>query len=123
MIRTLLGAATAALISALAVAPAMAEPPVTTFKLDNGMDVVVIEDHRAPVVTHMVWYRVGSADEPRGTSGIAHFLEHLMFKGTDEIPDGAFPRSSPRMADRTTRSRPMITPVTSNALPPTGWNW
>ena len=90
MIRTLLGAATAALISALAVAPAMAEPPVTTFKLDNGMDVVVIEDHRAPVVTHMVWYRVGSADEPRGTSGIAHFLEHLMFKGTDEIPDGAF---------------------------------
>lgn len=90
MIRTLLGAATVALVSALAVSPALAEPPVTTFKLDNGMDVVVIEDHRAPVVTHMVWYRVGSADEPRGTSGIAHFLEHLMFKGTDEIPDGAF---------------------------------
>ena len=63
---------------------------VTEFTLDNGMDVVVIEDHRAPVVTHMVWYRVGSADEPHGTSGIAHFLEHLMFKGTDEIPDGAF---------------------------------
>ncbi|MEM7189731.1 MAG: pitrilysin family protein [Pseudomonadota bacterium] len=69
---------------------ASAEQPVTAFALDNGMDVVVIEDHRAPVVTHMVWYRVGSADEPRGVSGIAHFLEHLMFKGTDEIPDGAF---------------------------------
>ena len=69
---------------------AHAEQQVTSFTLDNGMDVVVIEDHRAPVVTHMVWYRVGAADEPRGLSGIAHFLEHLMFKGTDEIPDGAF---------------------------------
>ena len=69
---------------------AHAEQPITTFTLDNGMDVVVIEDNRAPVVTHMVWYRVGAADEPRGVSGIAHFLEHLMFKGTDEIPDGAF---------------------------------
>lgn len=86
MIHRLLGPAAAALMAV----PALAEPPVTTFTLDNGMDVVVIEDHRAPVVTHMVWYRVGSADEPRGTSGIAHFLEHLMFKGTDEIPDGAF---------------------------------
>ncbi|MFK7942308.1 MAG: M16 family metallopeptidase [Paracoccaceae bacterium] len=69
---------------------AAAEPPVTHFQLDNGMDVVVVEDHRVPVVTHMVWYRIGAADEPRGVSGIAHFLEHLMFKGTDEIPDGAF---------------------------------
>ncbi len=86
MIRTILGAA----LAILAAVPAFADPPVTSFKLDNGMDVVVIEDHRAPVVTHMVWYRVGSADELRGVSGIAHFLEHLMFKGTDEIPDGAF---------------------------------
>ena len=69
---------------------ARADAPVTTYKLDNGMDVVVIEDNRAPVVTHMVWYRVGAADETPGVSGIAHFLEHLMFKGTDEIPDGAF---------------------------------
>lgn len=81
-----------ALALTVAVLPgrAAAEQQVTTFTLDNGMDVVVIEDHRAPVVTHMVWYRVGAADEPRGVSGIAHFLEHLMFKGTDEIPDGAF---------------------------------
>lgn len=60
------------------------------FKLDNGLDVVVIPDHRAPVVTQMVWYKVGAADEPPGVSGIAHFLEHLMFKGTETIPAGQF---------------------------------
>ena len=69
--------------------PAQADT-VSTFKLDNGMDVVVIEDHRAPVVVHMVWYRIGSADEKPGQSGIAHFLEHLMFKGTDDIGPGEF---------------------------------
>ena len=61
---------------------------VTSFQLDNGLDVVVIEDHRSPVVTHMVWYRAGAADEVAGKSGIAHFLEHLMFKGTDEVGPG-----------------------------------
>ncbi|MEO1556241.1 MAG: pitrilysin family protein [Pseudomonadota bacterium] len=65
-----------------------AQEGVTTFTLDNGMDVVVVEDHRAPVVQHMVWYKAGSADEPVGTSGIAHFLEHLMFKATDTLADG-----------------------------------
>ncbi|MGE3831883.1 MAG: M16 family metallopeptidase [Parvibaculaceae bacterium] len=69
-----------------------AGPQVETFTLGNGMQVVVIPDHRAPVVTHMVWYRVGSADEPQGESGIAHFLEHLMFKGTTKYPPGAFNR-------------------------------
>ncbi|MBI1187382.1 MAG: insulinase family protein [Alphaproteobacteria bacterium] len=63
-----------------------------TFTLRNGMEVVVITDRRAPVVTHMVWYRVGAADEPHGQSGIAHFFEHLMFKGTDRIPVGEFSR-------------------------------
>jgi len=53
---------------------------VTDFTLSNGMQVLVIEDHRAPVVQHMVWYRAGSADEPKGSSGVAHFLEHLLFK-------------------------------------------
>jgi len=67
-----------------------AGPRVDHFKLDNGMDVVVIPDHRAPVVTHMVWYRNGSADDPRGKSGIAHFLEHLMFKGTHKHKGGEF---------------------------------
>ncbi len=69
-------------------AGAAAADTVSTFKLDNGMDVVVIEDHRAPVVVHMVWYRIGSADEPAGHSGIAHFLEHLMFQGTEEVAPG-----------------------------------
>ncbi|MGB3409327.1 MAG: pitrilysin family protein [Jannaschia sp.] len=63
---------------------------VTTFSLPNGMNAVVIEDHRAPVVVHMVWYNVGAADEPPGKSGIAHFLEHLMFKGTDDLEPGEF---------------------------------
>ena len=65
-------------------------PAVTQAKLANGLDIVVIEDHRAPVVTHMVWYRNGSADDPLGKSGIAHFLEHLMFKGTKNNPQGKF---------------------------------
>lgn len=64
--------------------------PVTSFTLDNQLQVVVVEDHRSPVVTHMVWYRVGSADEPAGKSGIAHFLEHLMFKGTESTGPGEF---------------------------------
>ncbi|WP_084397791.1 M16 family metallopeptidase [Henriciella aquimarina] len=57
----------------------------TTFELDNGMDVVVLPDHRAPVVTHMVWYKVGAVDEEPGKSGIAHLFEHVMFKETDDI--------------------------------------
>jgi zinc protease len=61
---------------------------VTDFKLDNGMQVVVVEDHRAPVVQHMLWYRAGSADEPKGSSGVAHFLEHLLFKATDKLEAG-----------------------------------
>jgi zinc protease len=63
---------------------------ISTFTLDNGLTGVVIEDHRAPVVTQMLWYRVGAADEPPGKSGLAHFLEHLMFKATDELGDGDF---------------------------------
>ncbi|WP_103909256.1 M16 family metallopeptidase [Thalassococcus halodurans] len=66
---------------------------VTTFTLDNGMDVVVIEDHRAPVVTNMVWYKAGSADEPPGSSGVAHFLEHLLFKGTETLAPGEFSKT------------------------------
>jgi zinc protease len=77
------------MLSAMLPAAAWADE-VTTFTLANGLDVVVIEDHRAPAVTHMVWYRVGAADEARGHSGIAHFLEHLMFKGTDDVAPGAF---------------------------------
>ncbi len=66
---------------------------VSTFNLDNGMEVVVIEDHRAPVVVHMMWYRAGSADEKPGVSGVAHFLEHLLFKATDTMESGEFSRT------------------------------
>ncbi len=63
---------------------------VSNFTLENGLEVVVIPDHRAPVATHMLWYKVGSADEEPGKSGIAHFFEHLMFKGTSTYPSGEF---------------------------------
>ena len=61
-----------------------------TFMLENGMQVVVISNHRAPVVRHMVWYKIGAADEAPGESGIAHLLEHLMFKGTKTQAPGEF---------------------------------
>ena len=84
----------AALALLFTLAPAGAQtitaPPPATFTLGNGMRVVVIPDHRTPVVTQMVWYKVGSADETPGKSGLAHFLEHLMFKGTAKHPVGEF---------------------------------
>src|SRR5213080_1012660 len=64
--------------------------PPASFTLGNGLQVVVIPDHRTPVVTQMIWYKVGSADETPGKSGLAHFLEHLMFKGTAKNPAGRF---------------------------------
>jgi zinc protease len=67
-------------------------PEIVSFRLENGLEVVVLPDHRAPVATHMVWYRNGSADDPPGKAGIAHFLEHLMFKGTQAHPQGEFSR-------------------------------
>lgn len=73
-----------------AASPQKPAKKASEFKLENGLEVVVIPDHRAPVVTQMVWYKVGAADEPYGVSGIAHFLEHLMFKGTETIPAGQF---------------------------------
>jgi zinc protease len=79
---------------------ARAELKVSTFNLANGMQVVVIPDHRVPVVTHMVWYRCGAADDPWGTSGIAHFLEHLMFKSTGKIKSGEFSRIITRLGGR-----------------------
>jgi zinc protease len=71
-----------------------------TFTLKNGMQVVVVSNHRVPVVSHMVWYRVGSADEPPGKSGIAHVTEHLMFKGTKDIPAGEFSKIVARNGGR-----------------------
>src|SRR5436190_710776 len=72
--------------SAVAQTTVTSERPAS-FTLDNGLQVLVIPDHRTPVVTQMIWYKVGSADETPGKSGLAHFLEHLMFKGTANNPD------------------------------------
>jgi len=83
------GLAVAAILFATAV-QAAPKPEIGHFTLANGLEVVVVPDRRAPVVTHMVWYKVGAADETPGKSGIAHFLEHLMFKGTANNPVGRF---------------------------------
>lgn len=66
------------------------KPNITEFTLENGLRLVVIPDRRAPVVTHMAWYKVGSADDSQGSSGIAHFFEHLMFKGTSTYKNNEF---------------------------------
>ena len=71
-----------------------------SFVLSNGMKVVVVPNHRAPVVTQMVWYKVGSADEPQGKSGVAHFLEHLMFKATKNLKSGEFSKIVARNGGR-----------------------
>jgi zinc protease len=71
-------------------AHAASKPDIGHFTLANGLEVVVVPDRRAPVVTHMVWYKVGAADEAPGKSGLAHFLEHLLFKGTAKNPVGRF---------------------------------
>lgn len=80
------------LFVAVSPAPTFANPVLNTFEttLPNGLRVIVKEDHRAPTVVHMVWYRAGSMDEKDGTSGVAHALEHLMFKGTKRLPSGEF---------------------------------
>ena len=76
--------------SSVSEAPGLFHPQ--SFMLPNGMRVVLIENHRAPIATHMIWFGVGSADDPLGKSGIAHFFEHLMFKGTHKIPAGEISR-------------------------------
>jgi zinc protease len=74
--------------------------PTLSFELANGLQVVVLPSNRAPIVTQMVWYKVGSCEEPPGKSGIAHFLEHLMFKGTPTVPAGAFSKIIGRAGGR-----------------------
>jgi zinc protease len=100
--RRLLGRLAGGLLLAFATfaaAPAQVFNPVS-FTLANGLQVVVVENRRAPIVTHMVWYRAGAADEPPGKSGIAHFLEHLMFKGTGRVAPGEFSRIVAREGGR-----------------------
>ena len=92
-----------------------------SFTLSNGMKVVVITNHRAPVVTHMVWYKVGAADDPMGKSGIAHMFEHLMFKAPRRRASENFQRSSPATAAVTTPLPRRIIPPTTKPSPSTGW--
>jgi zinc protease len=93
-------AMSAALVSdlpATLAAPAQqASPRAVSYTLKNGLQLVVVPDHRAPVVTHMVWYRVGGADDPPGESGTAHFFEHLMFRGTKTVPNGELSKTVAR---------------------------
>lgn len=100
----LIAAAMAALVLCAApFAPRSADAAVfdpKTFTLDNGLRVVLVENHRVPAVVQMVWYKVGAADEPRGKSGIAHFLEHLMFKGTATMQPGEFSKVVARHGGR-----------------------
>jgi zinc protease len=79
---------------------AATEPAAGTFRLDNGMEVVVLPDRRLPVVTHMIFYKVGAADEPTGRSGLAHLLEHLMFKATTRIGPNEYSRIISRIGAR-----------------------
>ena len=88
----------AAMAVAMVLSSAVAPQAASNFNakdywLDNGLQLVVIENHRAPIVTHMVWYRVGAIDEYEGKSGLAHFLEHLMFKGTSKMEPGEFSKT------------------------------
>ncbi len=96
--------AAAALLATAIAAPALAsgerDAKVADYTLANGLELVVIPDHRAPVVTHMIWYKVGAADETPGKSGLAHFLEHLMFKGTAKHPAGQFSQVVSRIGGR-----------------------
>jgi len=68
--------------------------------LDNGMKLVVLENRRAPVITHMVWFYAGAADEPRGVSGVAHYLEHMMFKGAKGLKNGEYSETVQRYGGR-----------------------
>src|SRR5512132_2517064 len=79
-------------VSLLAPSEAPAADRVVAATLDNGLRVLLLEDHRSPIVSFQVWYRVGSRNEARGLTGIAHFLEHLMFKGTPRFGPKEFAR-------------------------------
>ena len=85
-----------AVFAGSAVAQESGQQRPETFTLDNGLTAIVLRDHRAPVVTHVIWYRVGSADDVAGKSGLAHFFEHLMFKATETTPAGEYKRIAAR---------------------------
>lgn len=84
---------------------AAARADTKLFRLDNGMELIVVEDHRAPSVVHMIWYDVGSIDEPAGKTGVAHMFEHMMFKGTPTVGPGEFSRRVAELGGRDNASQ------------------
>ena len=76
---------------------------VRQFTLGNGMTLIVKPDHRAPTAVNMLWVRVGSVDEVDGTTGLAHLLEHLLFKGTPTVPEGEFSKRVAAMGGKRQR--------------------
>jgi len=94
--RVAVAAAIATLVAFSAHAAPNGGPQAFQFALQNGMQVVVIPDHRAPVVTQMIWFKVGGMDDPPGVSGLAHFFEHMMFRGTKQTPGDEFSRTVAR---------------------------
>jgi len=107
----------------LALLVGSAQAAVTDVTLDNGMRVIVQEDHRAPVMVSQVWYRAGSVDEFNGTTGVAHVLEHMMFKGTQNGRRASSPNGSPQRAGARTRLPAATIRRTSSRCRKTGWNW
>lgn len=99
-------------------APAAAVP-VTRFQLANGLTVIVKTDRRAPTAAHMLWVRVGSMDEVDGTSGVAHVLEHMMFKGTADLKPGEFSVAWPRWGAARMPSPHVTPPVFTSRFRPT----
>ena len=95
-----LGVAVLVLADRPASSQAAPQRRASEFSLTNGMQVVVIPDRRAPVITHVVWYRIGGADNIAGQSGLAHFLEHLMFKSTGRLETGELSNVVARLGGR-----------------------
>jgi zinc protease len=87
---SLAAALLAAFLSVPAAALAENDTRIESFFLDNGLEIIVIPNHRVPAVSHMIWYRVGAADDPQGKSGLAHFHEHMMFQGTAKLKPGEY---------------------------------
>ena len=93
------------------------------FALANGMQVLVIPDHRAPVATQMLWFRVGAVDDPPGISGLAHFFEHMMFRGTKAYPDDAFSQIVAKNGGETNALPITTIPPSMSRSPRTGCRW
>ncbi len=104
-------------------APAFGASSAKTMKLDNGMQVVAIEDHRAPVVTHIIAYRVGAADDPERASGAAHYLEHMMFKSAGALKSGEYAARVARHGGSTNAVTSHDTTIYHARVPRGGLRW